>query len=99
MLDALRKLGSGGPAKSAKEQAVELQALIGEARDERGVLSTMLTQIEVERSKLSRLSKWLQQADEKTAGTAARLDELGAWLGGLESRTKGFEQLEARIQR
>ena len=98
MLDALRKLGSGGQAKSVKEQAAELQALISEARDERGVLSTMLTQIEVERSKLSRLSKSLQRVDEKTTGTAARLDDLGAWLGRLESRTKGFEQLDARIQ-
>ena len=43
MLDAIRKFGSGDPAKPAKEQAAELQALIGAACEERGALSTMLT--------------------------------------------------------
>ena len=93
MLDAIRKFGSGGPAKPAKEQAAELHALIGTAREERGALSTMLTQIEAQGSKLSQVGKALQQINEKATGTTTRLNELTTRLGTLEGRTKGFEQM------
>ena len=55
MLEALKKLGGGSSAKPAREQAEELQALIGTARKERGALSTILTQIELQGSKLSQV--------------------------------------------
>ena len=38
-----KKRGAGDEERSAKEQAAELQALIGTAREERAALSTMLT--------------------------------------------------------
>ena len=72
MLDALRKLGGGSSVKSAREQAEELQALIGTAREERGALSTMLTQIELQGSKLPQVGKSLQQVHEQAAGTTTR---------------------------
>ena len=64
MLDALKKLGGGRSAKPARQQAEELQALIGTAREERGALSTMLTQIELQGSKLSQVGKSLRQVHE-----------------------------------
>ena len=98
MLDALKKLGGRSFAKPAREQAEELQALIGTAREERGALSTMLTQIELQGSKLSQVGKSLQQVHEQAAGTRTQLDELTTRLGAIEGKTQGFEQIDARIQ-
>ena len=60
MLETLKKLGGGSSAKPAREQAEELEALIGTAREERGALSTMLKKIELQGSKLSQVGKSLQ---------------------------------------
>ena len=98
MLDALKKLGGGSSAMPAREQAEELQALIGTAREERGALSTMLTQIELQGSKLSQVGKSLQQVHEQAAGTTTRLDELTTRLGAIDGKAQGFEQIDTRIQ-
>ena len=44
------------------------------------------------------MGKALQQINEKATGTTTRLNELTTRLGTLEGRTKGFEQIEARVQ-
>ena len=49
-------------------------------------------------SKLSQVGKALQQINEKATGTTTRLNELTTRLGTLEGRTKGFEQIEGRVQ-
>jgi phage shock protein A len=97
MLEAFKsKMGTGG-SKSAKEQTDELQTLISTAREERGALSTMLTQIEVHGSKLTQVGKALQQVNDRAAGATSKLEELTTRLVALESRTRGFEQIETRI--
>ena len=76
MFDALKKRNQGG--KSMDEQVAELKALIDTAREERGALSTMLTQIEVRAGKVSlpQVSKAVQKASDKADGASKQIDAL-----------------------
>ena len=53
MLDAFKGLTAG----KAQKQTEDLQALIVAAKEERGALSAMLTQISMRSSKLSQMGK------------------------------------------
>jgi hypothetical protein len=57
MLDALKSLTGG--SKAAQKQADEFQTLIAAAKEERGALNTMLTQITMRSSRLSQIGKSL----------------------------------------
>lgn len=92
MLDAL----FGSPANK-KQQQDELQALIAQAKEERTMLSAMLTQMAGGTSKLAQTSKALDQVGQKADAALKRLDELGHKVGGYEDRAKGLEQIEKRI--
>ncbi len=92
MLDAL--FGSQGKNKN---QTDELQALIAQAREERTMLSAMLTQMAGGTSKLAQTSKALDQVGQKAAAALKRLDDLGTKVTGYEDRSKGLEQIEKRI--
>ena len=72
MLDAL--FGSQGKNKN---QTDELQALIAQAREERTMLSAMLTQMAGGTSKLAQTSKALDQVGQKADAALKRLDDLG----------------------
>ena len=98
MLDAFKKRGAGDGGKSAKEQVAELQALIGQAREERAALSTMLTQIELHGSKLSTLGRSLQDVHDRAGGTAGKMDTLTKRLSTLEARAAGLEEIGNRIE-
>ena len=93
MLDAI--FGSTSPNK--KSQQDELQALIAQAREERTMLSAMLTQMAGGTSKLAQTSKALDQVGQKADAALKRLDDLGQKVGGYEERSKGIEQIEKRI--
>lgn len=92
MLDAL----FGTPGKN-KTQQDELQALIAQAREERTMLSAMLTQMAGGTSKLAQTSKALEQVGQKADAALKRLDDLGTKVTGYEDRSKGLEQIEKRI--
>ncbi len=98
MLDAFKKRGAGDDGKSAKEQVAELQELIGQAREERAALSTMLTQIEVRGSTLSTLGQSLQDVSDRAGGTDGKMDTLAKRLSTLEERTTGLEEIGNRIE-
>lgn len=92
MLDAL----FGTPGKN-KNQQDELQALIVQAREERTMLSAMLTQMAGGTSKLAQTSKALEQVGQKADAAQKRLEDLGHKVAGYEDRSKGLEQIEKRI--
>ena len=92
MLDAL--FGTQG---SKNRQQDELQALIAQAREERTMLSAMLTQMAGGTSKLAQTSKALEQVGQKADAALRRLDDLGHKVTGYEDRSKGLEQIEKRI--
>jgi chromosome segregation ATPase len=92
MLDAL----FGSPTNK-KQQQDELQALVAQAREERTLLSAMLTQMAGGTSKLAQTSKALDQVGQKADVALKRLDDLGQKVGGYEDRAKGLEQIEKRI--
>ncbi len=92
MLDAL--FGTQG---SKNQQQDELQALIAQAREERTMLSAMLTQMAGGTSKLAQTSKALEQVGQKADAALRRLDDLGQKVTGYEDRSKGLEQIEKRI--
>jgi chromosome segregation ATPase len=92
MLDAL--FGSPG---SKKQQQDELQTLIAQAKEERTMLSAMLTQMASGTSKLAQTSKALEQVGQKADAAQKRLDDLGQKVGGYEERARGLDQVEKRI--
>jgi methyl-accepting chemotaxis protein len=89
MLDSFKK---GQPS-----QAGELQALIASSREERAALSTMLTQIQLQSSKLAAAGKALQNVEELVDNATARLDGIVERLAMLESRSLKLERASARI--
>ena len=98
MLDAFKKRGTGDEGKSAKEQVAELQELIGKAREERAALSTMLTQVEMQGSKLSTLGRSLQEVDDRAGGTVGKMDDLGKRMSQLEARAAGVADIGTRVE-
>ncbi len=93
MLDALF-----GPSPSNKKgQQDELQALIAQAREERTMLSAMLTQMAGGTSKLAQTSKALDMVGQKADAALKRLDDLGQRVTGHEERSRGLDQIEKRI--
>ena len=98
MLDAFKKRGAGDGGKLAKEQVAELQELIGQAREERGALSTMLTQVEVHGSKLSTLGRSMQDVSDRAGGATGKMAALAKRLSALEARATGLEELGNRIE-
>ena len=98
MLDAFKKRGAGDGGKSAKEQVAELQELIGQAREGRAALSTMLTQVEVHGSKLSTLGRSMQDVNDRAGGATGTMAALAKRLLTLEARATGLEEIGNRIE-
>ena len=72
MLDAFKGFTGG----KTQKQFDDLQTLIATAREERGALSAMLTQVSMRSGKLSQVGKSLDRIDEKAGAAASRLAEL-----------------------
>ena len=98
MLDAFKRRGVGDGGKSAKEQVAELQELIGQAREERAALSTMLTQVEVHGSKLSTLGRSMQDVNDRAGGATGKMAALVKRLSKLEARATGLEKIGNRVE-
>ena len=98
MLDAFKKRGAGDEGKSAKEQVAKLKELIDQAREERGALSTMLTQIEMHGSKLSTLGRTLQEVNDRAGPAAGKMDEIAERLSTLDARFAGLEEVGGRFE-
>ena len=98
MFEALKRRKQ--TTKSAEEQRDELQALIDTAREERGALSTMLTQIEVRAGKVSlpQVSKAVQRAADQATAASEHLEVLAGRLTAFEERGKEIAQLDGRVQ-
>jgi chromosome segregation ATPase len=92
MLDALF-----GSQSNKKQQQDELQTLIAQAKEERTMLSAMLTQMASGTSKLAQTSKALEQVGQKADAAQKRLDDLGQKVGGYEERARGLDQVEKRM--
>src|SRR3954469_13552831 len=92
MLDAFKKSG-----KPARNQAEELEALIATSREERAALSTMLTQMQLQTTKLATAGKSLQEVDDKAGKAHARLDEIMGRLANADARAKELDDLGGRI--
>ena len=92
MLDALF-----GSQSNKKQQQDELQTLIAQAKEERTMLSAMLTQMASGTSKLAQTSKALEQVGQRADAAQKRLDDLGQKVGGYEERARGLDQVEKRI--
>src|SRR5262245_7101130 len=98
MLDAFKKMGNGG-GKPGRQQADELQALIAASKEERAALSTMLTQIQLQTTKLATASKPLQEVEATATKAHERIDEVAERLGKIDVRTSELETLDARIRK
>src|SRR4029079_5018061 len=83
MLEAFKKSGKPG-----RNQAEELEALIATCREARAALSTMLTQMQLQSTKLAAAGKTLQDVDEKATNAHARLEEVMARLSKADTRAK-----------
>ena len=93
MLEAFKK----AQTKPAQQQANELQALIATSKEERAALSTMLTQIQLQASKLATAGKNLQDVEELVTKANARLDQVSQRLEAAETRSVELEAVDARI--
>ena len=67
-------------------------------REERAALSTMLTQMQLQTTKLATAGKTLQEVDEKAGKAHARLDEVLGRLAKADARAKELDDIGARIQ-
>src|SRR5215212_42481 len=93
MLDAFKK--SSVPVR---KQADELEALIASSREERAALSTMLTQIQLQSTRLATAGKSLQEVDEKAVQAHARLDQITERLAGADARATELAAIDGRIR-
>ena len=98
MLDAFKIIGGGGKGKAQQVAFDELQALIASAREERGALSEILTQVSLRSTKLTQTQKSLEQVEKKATSSSERLDQLNGRLASLDERTKGMEDVDKRIK-
>jgi uncharacterized coiled-coil DUF342 family protein len=94
MLDSLKTLGAGKGQPSA---TAELQALIATAREERAALSEMLTQVSLRSTKLAQIGKSLDEVGKKATGATECVEAVTQRLTNLDDRTKGVEEIEARM--
>jgi DNA repair exonuclease SbcCD ATPase subunit len=86
MLDPFKK----GPGKPAEEHAAELQALVASSREERAALSTMLTQVQLQTSRLTAAGKSVQDLDTAVAKAHERADQVRNWLNQLQDATSAL---------
>ena len=94
MLEAFKK----GQSKPAQQQAVDLEKVIATSREERAALSTMLTQIQLQSSKLAAAGKALQDVEQLVTNANDRIDQVSERLKTAEARSTELEAIESRIR-
>jgi chromosome segregation ATPase len=94
MLEAFKK----GQSKPAQQQALELEKVIATSREERAALSTMLTQIQLQSSKLAAAGKALQDVEQLVTNANDRIDQVSDRLKTVETRSAELEAIESRIR-
>jgi chromosome segregation ATPase len=94
MLDAFKK----GQSKPAQQQALDLEKVIATSREERAALSTMLTQIQLQSSKLAAAGKALQDVEQLVTNASTRIDQVSDRLKTVETRSAELEAIEGRIR-
>src|SRR5262245_49534943 len=94
MLEAFKKAQS----KPAQQQAVDLEKVIATSREERAALSTMLTQIQMQASKLAAAGKALQDVEQLVTNANDRIDQVSERLKTAEARSIELESVESRIR-
>jgi len=94
MLEAFKK----GQSKPAQQQAQDLEKLIATSREERAALSTMLTQIQMQSSKLAAASNALQDVEQLVTNANERIDQVSDRLKTAEARSTELEAIESRIR-
>ncbi|MFL6280235.1 MAG: hypothetical protein ACJ731_08995 [Vicinamibacterales bacterium] len=92
MLEAFKK-----STKPGRNQAEELEALIATCREERAALSTMLTQMQLQSTKLATAGKSLQEVDDKAGKALLRLDDVMERVAAADSRASELETIDSRI--
>lgn len=94
MLEAFKK----GQSKPAQQQALDLEKVIATSREERAALSTMLTQIQLQSSKLAAAGKALQDVEQLVTHANNRIDQVSDRLKTAETRSTELEAIEGRIR-
>ena len=84
MLDAFKNI-AGSKSKVIQQQTSELETLIETARQERKAVSAMLTSLTAGASKLTPLSKSLEQVGGQAATVTTRLDGIDARVKALSA--------------
>lgn len=85
-------------SKLAQEQADALQAMINASRKERKALDVKLQRVHAYQKRLTQVGDSLQQIQDQAAGTRSKIEDLTKRMTGLQSRVRGFEQIESKIQ-
>ena len=83
MLEAFKK----GQSKPAQQQALDLEKVIATSREERAALSTMLTQIQLQSSKLAAAGKALQDVEQLVTNANDRIDQVSDRLNTAEAHS------------
>ena len=94
MLEAFKK----GQSKPAQQQALDLEKIIATSREERAALSTMLTQIQMQSSKLAAAGKSLQDVEQLVTNANERIDQVSDRLNTAEAHSRVLETIESRIR-
>jgi chromosome segregation ATPase len=94
MLDTIKGLTGNG---KGQKQTEELQSLIATAREERGALSAMLTQISMRSSKLAQMGKSLEQAGQRAEAAAALSEEVSKRVASLDERLTMLDRVDERL--
>ena len=97
MLDALKNM-AGGKGKTAQKQVDELEALIANAREERGAIGAMLTALATRSAKLAPIQKTLEQVTQRAGTTAEQVEALSRRLADLDTQALQLAELDKRIQ-
>ena len=96
MLDALKSLAGGG--KAAQKQAEDLEALIAKAKEERGALSAMLTQVTMRSGTLTETGKTLEEVSKKAGAATNSLETLAGRLDDIQRQAAVLSDVDKRAQ-
>ncbi len=97
MLDAIKNM-AGGKGKTAQKQVDELEALIANAREERGAIGAMLTALASRSAKLAPIQKTLEQVTQRATETSEQVDDLSRRLTAIDTHAQELVELDKRIQ-
>ena len=98
MLEALMNRTTDAKRAAAADERQELERLIQTARAERAALDETLLVLKARGANLKPIGTFLEHIDEKVTGVTMTLDQIGARLASLDSRTRELEELDQHVQ-